>query len=94
MGMLRTIAAGYWTALALGVVAIVLHVRWYTVDKAAGGRLGARVAARAVTARSTAPSVVARLRSGGVRAGGLLPSPSRAVHGRERGELKHEAYRA
>ncbi len=39
MGMLRTTAASYWTALGLGVAAIVLHVRWYTVDKAWGGEV-------------------------------------------------------
>lgn len=39
MGRFRTIASSYWTALALGALAIFLHVRWYVVDKAAGGEV-------------------------------------------------------
>ena len=33
------IAASYWTALALGALAIFLHGRWYVVDKATGGEV-------------------------------------------------------
>ncbi len=39
MGRLRTISSSYWTALALVALAMFLHVRWYTVDKAAGAEV-------------------------------------------------------
>ena len=39
MDKVRTVVASYWTALVLGVVAVFLHVRWYTVDKAPGSEV-------------------------------------------------------
>ena len=37
--MLRRIVTSYWTAVTLGALAVLLHVSWYTVDKAPGGEV-------------------------------------------------------
>ena len=37
--MLRRIVTSHWTAVTLGALAVLLHVRWYTVDKALGGEV-------------------------------------------------------
>ena len=54
MSAFRRIVSSYWTALALGVVALALHVRWYVVDKAPGAEVvsgfGAVVVAITITA--------------------------------------------
>lgn len=84
MALLRTVAASYWTALALGVLAIFLHVRWYTVDNAPGGEVVSGFGAALVTI-GIVLGVASLLRDG------LQSTARRIAHGPDQGVFA-EAY--
>ncbi len=105
MGMLRTIAASYWTALALGALAVFLHVRWYTVDKAAGAEVvsgfgaalvafGVFVGSRPYIRAGIAGMIKAGLPDGGagVFGGPTYDASLKAVHDKVRPEVTRDVW--